>query len=97
MSKKEKIHILTDSDIRKMERKCIHEVSQMSIFFFLAWLKETGYINDDPVILKAEYDRLEKWFEAWQNGLINAEKVKEIILHDTGMEVRIVPGESDDS
>lgn len=93
MSKKEKIHILTDSDIHKMEKKCIHEVSQVSIFFFLAWLKETGYIDDDPTILKAEYDRLEKWFEAWQDGLIKAEDIKSIILRDTGMDVRIIEGD----
>ena len=95
--KKEKIHILTDSDLKKMEKKCIHEVSKMSIFFFLGWLKETGYIDDDPDILKAEYNRLEDWFGAWEHGYITAEDIKAIILRDTGMEVRILEGDEDDT
>ena len=87
--KKEKIHLFTDSDLKKRDKKKIKEISKFAICMVLAGLKDTGYVQDDPEILQAEYKRMQSWFVAWEDHLISIKDIQKIIERDTGMEVRI--------
>ena len=91
--KKEKVHLLTDSDLRRRDAKQFKDISHFAIYMFLAWLKDTGYIGNDRDILLAEYNRLDSWFTAWEQHLISIEDVQEIIERDTGMYPRVVNDE----
>lgn len=92
-AKKQKSFVIRESDYKKMQREVQSRVASMSIYIFLAWLKEAEYINDDPEVLIAEYNRLESWFKAIDDHLISVDAIKDIIERDTGIEVRIRNGE----
>ncbi len=87
--KKNKTIVLRESDVKKMKKDITHEVTRTAIFIFLAWLVETEYINGDADTLKAEYDRLEGWFEAIEQKLINVSDIRKIIEDQTECRIRV--------
>lgn len=89
MKKKQKTIVLKESELKKLKKDITHDVTKMSIYIFLAWLKDTDYINNDPETLCEEYGRLESWFGAIEDHLISVFDIKKIIEDSTGCEIRL--------
>ena len=87
--KTNKTVVLRESDIRKMKKDITREVTKTAIYMFLAWLKDSEYIDNDPEILVAEYERLEAWCNAIDEHLISLREIKKIIEDGTGAQIRI--------
>lgn len=90
---KQKTYVLKESDIKKLKRDITKEVSSMAIYIFLAWLKDTEYISNNPETLVEEYTRLEGWFNAIDDHLISVNDIKKIIEDSTEMKIKIREGE----
>ncbi len=95
-SKKQKTYVMRESDIRKLENDIKNEVSETAICMVLAWLKDANYIENDSDVLVAEYRRFESWLKAIDDHLISINDIREIIRRDTGMEVRIRKGDTNE-
>lgn len=89
MEKKNKTYILKESDIKKMKKEIVKEVSKTSIYIFLAWLKEEKIVENDPEKLLAEYERLEQWFGAIDEHLISLRDIQKIIEDGTNLKVKV--------
>lgn len=89
MAKKNKSVVLRESDIKKMKRDITHEVTQVAIFMFLAWLKDTERVDNDPDKLFDEYERLDSWCNAIDEHLISIKDIKRIIEEGIDRRIRL--------
>ena len=89
-SKKRKTNksvVVRESDIRRMKKEITHDVTETAVYMFLAWLKDTERIDNDPDKLFEEYEHLESWCAAIDEHLISINDIRKIV--EDGIQRRI--------